>query len=203
MDRQSLVVGAATLAVGANLFWSLAFAYLHLAERGMDPARRYLSEYVLTNSGWVMYAAFAAMSIGGVALGIALVASGWQGAPLGALFLAYGVAVGVAGWYPTDPSTTSVLSRSGELHNLAAYYVYRLLVLSAFAGLAMGALRMGARVSIDWLWIGSAIWVLAGFALTNYGWHLMGGGASQRVLFAGVFAWLTVAGVRLLQTAVR
>lgn len=203
MDRQSLVVGAATLAVGANIFWSLAFAYLHLAERGLDPSRRYLSEYVLTSSGWIMYAAFAAMSIGGVALGIALLASGWQGAPLGVVFVGYGVAIGVAGWYPTDPSVNTVLSRAGELHNLAAYYVYRLLVVSAFAGLAMGVLRMGPRVSIDWLWMGSALWVLAGFVLTNYGWQLMSGGATQRVFFAGVFAWLTVAGVRLLQTVAR
>ncbi len=203
MDRQSLVLGAAMLAVGANLFWSLAFAYLHLAERGMDPARRYLSEYVLTDSGWLMYAAFAAMALGGIALGVALIASGWQGVPLGLVFLAYGAAIGIAGWYPTDPSTNTVLSRTGELHNLAAYYVYRLLVVSAFAGLAMGVLRMGPRVSIDWLWIGSALWVLAGFVVTNYGWQIASGGTTQRLFFAGVCAWLTVVGVRLLQSMSR
>ncbi len=203
MDRQSFVVGAATLALGANLFWSIAFGYLHAAERGLDPARRYLSEYVLTDSGWVMYLAFAAMSLGGLALGVGLIASGWQGAPLGMVFLGYGVAIGIAGWYPTDPSTNTVLSRAGELHNLAAYYVYRLLVVSAFAGLAMGLLRMGPRVSLDVLWVGSALWVLAGFVLANYGWHLASAGTSQRVFFAGVFAWLMVVGVRLLQTAAR
>ncbi|MCC6237949.1 MAG: DUF998 domain-containing protein [Dehalococcoidia bacterium] len=203
MDRQSFVFGAALLAVGANLSWALAFAYLHLAERGMDPTRRYLSEYVLTDSGWLMYAAFAAMALGGLALGTALIASGWQGLALGLVFVAYGAAVGLAGWYPTDPSTNTVLSRTGELHNLAAYYVYRLLVVSAFAGLAMGVLRMGPRVSIDWLWIGSALWVLAGFVLTNYGWQLTSGGMTQRFFFGGVCAWLTVIGVRLLQTAAR
>ncbi len=201
MDRQSLVIMAATTALGANLCWAIAITYLHLAERGLDPARRYLSEYVLTGSGWVMYLAFAGMAVGGAGLGVAMLASGWRGVPLGLVFLAYAAAIGTAGWYPTDPSIFPVLSRSGELHNMAAYYVYRLLVASAVLGLAYGVLRMGPSVSIDWLWMASGFALLVGFAMTNYGWGSFGVGVTQRLFFGGVFAWLTIVSVRLLQTS--
>ncbi len=198
MDRHSTVVLAAWVTIAANAAWFAAIAYLHLVERDLHPATRYVSEYVLTRSGWVMTAAFAIMAAGALCLALAFALTGWRTLPLALAIAAYGVTMGAAGWYPTDPSTgTAPQTESGALHNGAARWVYLSIAGAALLGVAYGALRVRPFDRVDWPWLLVSAAVIAGYLLTHYGWRWAAVGLLQRTFLAAVLVWLTLAAVRL------
>ncbi len=201
MDRQSYIVWTASFALLANAAWLCAVAYLHLVERELHPATRYISEYVLTRSGWVMEGAFAVMTVGALSLALAFALTGPRGMPIALAIAAFGVAMGIAGWFPTDPSTgTEPLTRSGELHNQAARWVYLSILGAALLGILYAALRVDPFDRMDWLWLLASAAVIVGYMLTHYGWRFAAVGLLQRVLLASVLAWLTLAALRLVTT---
>lgn len=188
---------ASMVALAANAIWALAILYLHVAESGLNPSRRYLSEYVLTDSGRVMYLAFAGLAVAGLALATGLVLTGVRAWPLAAVVGAYGCAVAAAGWFPTDSSVDGVMTRSGELHNLAAYIVYRTLALAGALAAAYALLGWPPGVGRDWTWFVLSSAVVLGFALTNYGWRFAEAGTLQRLFFLAILVWLVVTSIRV------
>ncbi len=201
MDRQSTMVIAAWVTVAANVTWLCAVAYLHLVERELHPASRYISEYVLTRSGWVMEVAFAVMTVGALSLALGFALTGWRGLPIALALVAYGVAMGIAGWFPTDSSVGSGgLTADGALHNQAARWVYLSIVGAAFLGAAYGLLRVHPfddGTGLAGLWVIASGAVIVAYIFTNYGWRLLGPGTLQRIFLASVLAWLTLAALRL------
>jgi hypothetical protein len=108
--------------------------------------------------------------------------------------------MGVAGWYPTDPSTGDFTpSRSGRLHNRAASFVYRSITLAALLGLVYGLVPVAPFARGDWAWLLLCGAVVGAYEFTNYGWRWAGTGILQRILFAAMLAWETLAAVRILE----
>jgi hypothetical protein len=195
VDRHAVASWAALTALGANAAWALALVYLHLVERSMDPSRRFVSEYVLTGSAWAMHLAFASMAFVGASLAVALASTGWRGVPVALVLAAYAASMAIAGWFPTDPSTSTLpLSRAGEWHNEAARYAFLALVGAAVIAIAL-AITSSSR---DARWLLASLALLVGYGFARYGMDVAGPGIAQRVFLASAWVWFAVSALRVL-----
>ena len=164
---------------------------------GESPPER--GNVAITRSGWLMQAAFAVLTAGGLSLALAFALSGWGGVPIAITLVTFSGAMGIAGWFPTDPSAGEFTpTRAGDLHNQAARLVYRSAVLGALLGLAYMVLRVAPFQHADPLWVSSAVGVVVGYQLTNHGWRVMGPGTAQRIFLVALLAWLSLGALRLI-----
>jgi hypothetical protein len=201
VDRSQLSGSLATVALAGNAVWLLLLMYLHLAERSLVPSRRYISEYVLTDSAWALHLVFGAMTLVGVALAVSLLLLSARTLPLALALLLFAGGIAAAGWWPTDPSTsTEPLSRAGSLHNEGARYAYRGLALAGIIGAPYALGLLGApfsKLDPSWLLAGGAL--VAGYILTRNFADVPGPGIAQRAFIATALVWLSITATRILE----
>jgi len=155
---------------------------------GLDPISRRLSEYVHEEGGFLMVAAFIAIGLGMIGLGLAIRTATGRLAPWVATLVGLaGVGMIVSGLYPTDPGPATI---SGLLHSRASGGATLALIgasiLWSFRTPGRDRLLMGLSVA-------AALLGVVSVALHETGVS----GLGQRSLWVVLLAWLLLAAVRL------
>jgi Protein of unknown function (DUF998) len=201
------VVGrtAAWLSLITSALFLALLAALHLITPELDPAWRMISEYAIGRHGWVMAAAFFALTASYIGLAGALAAhvktvGGWLGL---ALLVVSAVGTAIAGVYPTDPITISpdAVSSSGQMHGLGAMlgiptfpFAASLITWGLWRSPAWASARRTLLLAVGLVWLGLGVFVLA--MATQFrgsfgpdvviGWQ-------NRLLIVAYTAWVIVA----------
>lgn len=186
---------AAVIAVGGTAWFLVGVAVLHVAERGLNPARHMVSEYALGSYGWIQTIDFLAAGVGAVALGVALARTSREPGRMGPLLIAgFGVSSLVVAFVQADgdgPVTTH-----GGIHTLVS--------ILGFAALVAGMFTLARRFRRDPSWLPmrtpTMVWAAAAIG-TFFLVPILGDsgqGIGQRIFIAVTFSWMLVAGARAL-----
>ncbi|NML40633.1 DUF998 domain-containing protein [Chitinophaga sp. G-6-1-13] len=143
-SRTQLVLSKISVITGI-LYVSLLLL-LHLLEPGFDPSWRFISEYALGKSGWLMNIVFLSFVVSSLSCGLSVFPQvktivGY----IGLIILAIGAAgIFIAAIFNTDPVTTGPdkLTFSGKMHYMGASLDY--------TPLAMLLLAFGLGRTVAW-----------------------------------------------------
>jgi hypothetical protein len=184
--------GAARLAAAFSLVGLVtcvaAVATLHVLRPDLDPVSERISQYATGPHGWLMAAAFVALAVGLAGLGVALAARVEPAVP-GPVLVAAGL-VGASGAALSAAYRAGAPRGGDQVHSWASLLlVLGVLVIAggtSFASSRRGARRraadrLGARLVTT-----GAVLVVPSTALQ----HTVVGGATQRLLWLVLVAWL-------------
>lgn len=177
---------------GVGTFTSVVVA-LHVLEPEFDPERRFVSEYVLGDWGWLMKVAFFALGIGLVALGVATartLAPIRRTRVVRNLYISCGVAAFVSGLFDSDELVDGEVvdpSAHGAVHDLAGIILFGSLIAATFL------LRKAFAVTPGWEnrakaapIVGSGLVAGLVATATPHDWF----GLAQRAFLVGIVGWL-------------
>lgn len=177
---------AVTLLAGGGV----CVAALHVLRPELDPRADRISEYAIGRYGPVMSAAFLATGVGALTMAALVVEVGgrWSRG-VGAAIGAAGVGLVMAGIWRTDPTRSGVLTDA--IHSRASALATVALI---GAALSWSVLRHRRPRRLDVaasLAVIAAVLGASGPVLHDSSWS----GASQRLLWLVLLAWLIVTGV--------
>lgn len=128
-DAQTRLV--TVIAVGGTAWFLVGVAVLHIAERGLNPARHMVSEYALGAYGWIQTLDFLAAGIGAIALGKALARTSREPGRMGPLLIAgFGVSSLVVAFLQADGD--GQVTTHGGIHTLVSILGFAALVAGMF-----------------------------------------------------------------------
>jgi hypothetical protein len=157
----------------------------------LDAAGHRLSEYVHGRGGSLMTVAFLMLGLGTVALGLAIASSGvdgWRTRLVTGALVAAGLAVIVAGLYPTEPGADTTAE---IVHSRASGGATLLLIGAALSwSFRPGSGRLLRALAVS-------IAVLGGLSVALH--ETSATGLSQRLLWLALVAWLLIAALRVQQ----
>ena len=181
------------------LLCSVACVFLlHIVRSDLGPIAHRLSEYANGPHGYLMTAAFVALGLGMVALGLALLStsdtSAWRWlVPISVV--AAGLGMVVSGIFRTDPLGTNTAAES--IHSRASAFGSAALIGSAFAWSVVRQRRPPWRGRDGGAVLATLAVAIGGLSpvLHESRWT----GLSQRVLWATLLSWLLLTSWRLTQ----
>ena len=162
---------------------------LHVLRPELEPRADRISEYAIGRYGPVMTAAFLAMGLGALVMATLVVEVGgrWSRG-VGAAIGAAGVGLVMAGIWRTDPTRSGVLADS--IHSRASALATVTLIGAALAWSVVRHPRPRRFDVASSLAVIAAVLGASGPALHDSSWS----GASQRLLWLVLLAWLIVTG---------
>ena len=191
-------------ALGGVATFAAVVVAMHLLEPDFDPRDRYVSEYVLGDWGLLMNAAFFALGIGTISLGLAL---GRAMAPIRrtrgvrGLYVGAGVATIVAGVFNSDELVDGEVVEvtvPGAIHDVASLTLFATSIVAAFLLRSVFLATPGwERRAMFAPIVGTLL--IAGFVATGAltDWF----GLAQRAFVAVHVGWLGLQAVWLLTTS--
>lgn len=202
-----LAANAAKLSIASGVLFVLLLASLHVLEPEFDPTWRFVSEYALGRSGWMMHLAFLALATSLASAGIAIFTQvrtvvGYIGL---ALLGIAAIGILIAAVFKTDLATTSreAATFSGKMHILGASLDY--------TPIAVLLLSFSLTRSKAWRPIRKRLFITAGitlFALTTFMVTLPYDGKIGPGVLAGLFGrfllvsyigWVTTVGIHAIK----
>lgn len=119
---------AARIAMGAGLLFVVLLGVLHILEPEFAPTWRFVSEYQLGTSGWMMHLAFGALAVSLAASGVAMwnQARNWLGYIGNIVLFIAALGIAIAAIWTTDPIQTAAgaMTFSGTMHVFGASLDY-------------------------------------------------------------------------------
>lgn len=192
VDHASPFPGAAVVGMASLAVFGAGLAAMHLLQPGLNPRHRYISEYVLGDTGFIMTIAFAGLAAG-------CVATAWafrhaiprsRATSTGTTLLAMaGVAMLVTAIFPTDRAGEPATA-VGLLH-VAGAMGFLMLALPAALLIAWGLPVWTAYRRRTWLLALLVVVACGAFVLGSY--FVIEVGIVQRLVFLSVWLWMFVA----------
>lgn len=195
----------AAIALAGVATWLLIVIAMHAIKPELDPAYRYISEYAIGDTGWLMRAAFFAVATGAIAI-----AAGYRHALHPTRYAHLAVALTLvsalgfiaAGVFVTDPSDVADPTTTGVLHLVGALMALPTHALAALAyrgafNHTEGWQPVAAR--IRWL----PVLLLLAFLVSFFTPQGAAVGLAQRIFVAIVTAWLTFLALELRSRSTR